>query len=130
MENSQDHLLHPKGLRQGDGPACLLFNLALERAIRDSRVETTGTIFYKSTQILVYADDIDIIGLRLSYVAEAYQGIEHAAENLGLQINEAKTKLMVASSAGPPINNHNLRRRDVQIGERTFEVVPQFTYLG
>ena len=31
---------------------CLLFNLALERAIRDSRVETTGTIFYKSTQIL------------------------------------------------------------------------------
>ena len=32
--------------------------------------------------MLVYADDIDIIGLRLSYVAEAYQGIEQAAENL------------------------------------------------
>ena len=32
-------------------------------------LETTG-IFYKSTQILVYADDIGIIGLRLSYVAE------------------------------------------------------------
>ena len=62
-----------KGLRQGDGLACLLFNLALERAIRDSRVETTGIIFYKSTQILAYADDIDIICLRLSYVAEAYQ---------------------------------------------------------
>ena len=60
-----------KGLRQGDGLACLLFNLALERAIRDSRVETTGTIFYRSTQILAYADDIDIIGLRLSYVADA-----------------------------------------------------------
>ena len=29
-----------------------------------------------------------------------------------------------------PINNQNLRRRDVQIGERTFEVVPEFTYLG
>ena len=36
-----------KDLRQGDGLACLLFNLALERAIRDSIVETTGTIFYK-----------------------------------------------------------------------------------
>ena len=113
-----------KGLRQGDALACLLFNLALERAIRDSGVETTGTIFYKSTQILAYADDIDIIGLRLSYVSEAYQGIEQAAENLGLQINEAKTKLMVATSADIPINNPNLRRRDVQIGERTFEVVP------
>ena len=33
-----------KGLRQGNGLACLLFNLALERAIRDSRVETTVTI--------------------------------------------------------------------------------------
>ena len=57
MENSQSLLLP---LRQGDGLACLLFNLALERATRDSRVETTGTIFYKSTQILAYADDIEI----------------------------------------------------------------------
>ena len=46
-----------KGLRQRDGLACLLYNLALERAIRDSRVQTTETIFYKSTQILAYADD-------------------------------------------------------------------------
>ena len=119
-----------KGLRQGDGLACPLFNLALERAIRDSRVETTGTIFYKSTQILAYADDIEIIGLRHSYVAEAYQGTEQAAESLGLQINEAKTKLMVGTSANLPINNQNLRKRDVQIGVRTFELVPEFTFLG
>ena len=70
-------------------------------------METTGTIFYKSTQILAYADDIDIIGLRLSYVAEAYQGIKQAAECLGLQINEAKTKLMVATSVTLSINNPN-----------------------
>ena len=75
-----------KGLRQRGGLACLLCNLALERVIRDSRVKTTGTIFFKSTQILEYADDIDIIDLRLSYVAVAYRGIEQAAENLGLQI--------------------------------------------
>ena len=36
-------------LRQRDGLVCLLFNLALERAIRDSKVETTGTIFNKPT---------------------------------------------------------------------------------
>ena len=47
-----------------------------------------------------------------------------------MQIIEANTKLMVATSEGLPINNHNLRRRDVHIGEHTFEVVPQFTYLG
>ena len=70
MENSQGLLLLPR----------VLFNLVLERAIRDSRVETTGSIFYKSTQILAYADDIDIIGLRLSYVAEAYQGTHATIE--------------------------------------------------
>ena len=68
-----------KGLRQEDGLACLLFNLTLERAIRDSRVDTTGTILYKLTQILAYADDIDIINV---YQAEAFQGIEQATENL------------------------------------------------
>ena len=47
-----------------------------------------------------------------------------------MQINEAKTKLIVATSADLPINYPNLRRRDVKIGERTFEVVPEFTYLG
>ena len=69
-------------------------------------------------------------GLRLSYVAKAYQGIEQAAENLGLQINEAKTKLMVATSAAQPINNSNLRSRDVQIGELELPAIPDITYLG
>ena len=48
----------------------------------------------------------------------------------GLQIDEAKTKLMVATLADLPTTNPNLRRCDVQIGERTFKVVPEFTYLG
>ena len=79
---------------------------------------------------LWYADDIDIIGLRLSYVAETYQGIEQAAKNLWLQVNGVKTKLMVAISEPLTATNPSLCRRDVQIGERTFEVVPEFTYLG
>ena len=46
-----------------------------------------------------------------------------------MQINEVKTKLMVTTSAALPITNPNFCKRDEQIGERTFEVVPQFTYL-
>ena len=76
---------------------------------------------------MAYADDIEMIGLRLSYVAEAYQGIEQTAGDLGVQINEAK--LMVATSAALLTTNPNLRRLDVQIGERTFEVVPECTSL-
>jgi len=39
-----------------------LFNIALEKVIRDAVVNTRGTIFYKSVQMLAYADDIDITG--------------------------------------------------------------------
>jgi sorting nexin-29 len=49
------------GVRQGDALACLLFNIALEKVIRDAAVNIRCTIFYKSVQILAYADDIDII---------------------------------------------------------------------
>jgi hypothetical protein len=51
-----------RGLRQGDALACLLFNIALENVIRDSGIERQGIIYYKSVQVLAYADDLDIIG--------------------------------------------------------------------
>jgi len=34
------------GVRQGDALACLLFNKALEKVIRDAAVNTRGTIFF------------------------------------------------------------------------------------
>ena len=40
----------------------MLFNLAMEKIIRDAGVQTHGNILYKSVQILAYSDDIDICG--------------------------------------------------------------------
>ena len=34
-----------KGLRQGDALACMLFNFALEKAVRDAYIDTSGTIY-------------------------------------------------------------------------------------
>jgi hypothetical protein len=44
-------------LRQGD--ICLVYflNRALEKVVRDSEIETKGTVCNKFTQILGYADD-------------------------------------------------------------------------
>jgi sorting nexin-29 len=50
------------GLRQFDALSCILFNLALEKVARDSEIQTEGSIYNKSTQILAYADDIVIVG--------------------------------------------------------------------
>ena len=101
---------------------CSLFNKALKRAIRDSKVETTGTIFCKSTQILAYADNIEaslVCGTPMKQ--KPNQGIEQAAENLWLQINQTKTKLMVAPPADLLVIP-DLLRGDVRIVEHIFEV--------
>ena len=58
----------------------------IQLGAREGRLEREGGEF--GNQILAYFDDIDIIGLWLSYVVEAYQGIQQAAENLRLQINQ------------------------------------------
>jgi len=46
---------------------CLLFNIALEKVNREAAVNITGTIFYKSVQILAYADDTDNWEKSVSY---------------------------------------------------------------
>ncbi|XP_055714419.1 uncharacterized protein LOC129808671 [Phlebotomus papatasi] len=111
------------GLRQGDGLSCVLFNLALDKAIRDSGVSMRGVILNKSTQLLAYADDIDIMGRNPRAVQEAFIQIEHAARNLGLQINEGKTKYMVASSAATPATStESIGQTGLPMGDYNFEV--------
>lgn len=84
------------GLKQGDGLSCILFNIALEKAIRTADVVNRGTILNRSIQTLGYADDLDIIGRSIPEVRGAFLKIEEAARRMGLVINEHK--LMVASS--------------------------------
>ena len=59
-------------VKQGDTLACLLFNVALERFIRDSGIQTKGTIFFKTVQILPYADDIDLMARTIPGSNEAF----------------------------------------------------------
>lgn len=55
------------------------------------------TIFHKSTQILAYADDVDIVGRPFNKMETAflYLGVR-VAEKVGLKVNEIKTKSMRA----------------------------------
>jgi sorting nexin-29 len=91
----QSHLSEPIsttcGVRQGDALACLLFNIALEKIIRDLGIQTRGTIFFKTVQILAYADDIDLMACTISGLKEAFSNLEKSARNMGLVINQEKT---------------------------------------
>jgi hypothetical protein len=61
-----------QGLRQGDILSTLLFNVVLEVIVRRANLQTTRTIYNKETQLLAYADEINIVGTSLSAVRDAY----------------------------------------------------------
>ncbi|CAG9839544.1 unnamed protein product [Diabrotica balteata] len=115
-----------RGLRQGDALACQLFNVALEKVVRDANLDSRGTIFNRSVQILAYADDGDIITRTRARTAEILTELVAAAERMGLHINQNKTKFMAT--------NTNTRAGNVDtnliINDQTFEAVNEFVYLG
>jgi exonuclease III/ribosomal protein S28E/S33 len=115
------------GLRQGDELSTKLFNIALEGVCRRAKVEMQGTIFKKSSQLLGFADDIDIVGRNLRSISDTYSRLEKEANKMGLRVNEDKTKfLMVAASE----RTRSMVGSHLVINEKRFEVVNEFVYLG
>jgi hypothetical protein len=89
----------------------------LEVIVRRANLQTTGTIYNKETQLLTYADDIDIVGRSQSAVRNAYLALEGKAAKVGLKINEQKTKYMIAAW-----NDRMIRdvEQSVAIGDKHF----------
>jgi sorting nexin-29 len=101
----------------------MLFNNALEKAVRASGIEKRGTIYYKSVQIVAYADDIHITGRTETAVREVFENLEITAREMGLQVNEGKTTYMEVTSR--PTNQKVLKVKNYE-----FESVNEFKYLG
>jgi hypothetical protein len=114
-------------LRQGDVLSTLLFNVVLEVIVRQAYPQTTGTIYNKETQLLAYADDIDIVGRSQSTVRDAYLALEGETSKVGLKINEQKTKYMIAARKDRTTRDLG---KSVAIGDKHLEVVKEFVYLG
>jgi exonuclease III len=111
------------GLKQGDGLSTTLFNIALECVVRRSGIETSGSIFNKSVQVLGYADDLDIVARNLRALTDAFSRLEREAVKFGLRINTGKTKILLVRSS-------ERTRRLVAENFPQFEVVDEFVYLG
>jgi hypothetical protein len=90
---------------------------------KKSGIETRGTIFHKSIQVLAFADDINISGRSLRVVKEAFLNLKKAAKEIGLTINGDKTKFM-------EITKYPSNLCFLEVNGYKFEKITQFKYLG
>ena len=111
------------GVRQGDALSTTIFNLMLNYAIKE--IDPRGNIFHKSIQICAYADDIVIIARNILDLKETFTKLVRLTENLGLKVNQLKTKYMKKTTAMA-----SQRNQDLVVGDYIFESVENFTYLG
>jgi len=113
------------GLKQGEALLPLLFNLALEYAIRRVQVNQDGLKLNGTRQLLVYADDVNILGGSVHTVKETAEASVVASKEIGLEENADKNKCMVMSRDQNAGRSHNIK-----IDNRYFKRVEEFQYLG
>jgi hypothetical protein len=102
----------------------LLFNYALEYAIRRDQANQEGLKLNGTHQLLAYADDVNILGRSIHSIKKNAEGLVIASKEIGLEVNAEKTKYTVMSQNQNARHNHNIK-----IDSKSFEKVDEFKYL-
>ena len=111
-------------MKQGDALTPLLFNFALEQAIRRVKVNLSGLKLNGTHQLLAYIDDANILGGSVYTIKENAEALIVASKENGLEVNADKTKYMVMSREQNPGGSHNMKT-----DSRSFERVEKFKNL-
>jgi hypothetical protein len=97
------------GLKQGDALDPLLFNFALDYAIKRVQVNQDSLQLNGIHHLLAYADDINILGGSVHTVKENEKALVAATKKIGLEVNADKTKYIVMSQDQNTGQNHSMK---------------------
>ena len=103
----------------------MLFNFALEYAIRRVQVNQDGLKLNGTHQLLVYADGVNILGGSVDTVKKNAEALVAATKEIGLEVNAHKTKYMTVSRDQNAGQIHSIK-----VDNSSTERVEEFKYLG
>ena len=113
------------GLKQGDALSQVLFNVALEYAIRRAQANEYGLKLNDMHQLLVYSDDVKILGGSVRTIKENAEALVVVSKQIGLGINADETKYMILSRDQDARRSHSIK-----IENSSFESAEELEKMG
>jgi hypothetical protein len=111
-----DSFLIQIGLKQRDVLSPLLFNFALEYAIRKVQENQVGLKLNATHQLLAYADDVTLLRDNIDTMKRNTETLIDASKEGGLEINLEKSKYMLLSG-----HQNAAQNLDIKLANKLFE---------
>ena len=95
----------------------------MEKIIRNVRINPGGTIYNRTRQCLAYVDDVVILGRSEGYIKKTLEEMVAITQQIGLQMNDTKTKYMLNRQVGNKV-------KEIELMGKKYEKVESSKYLG